>query len=292
MDWLLVMSLVGLMVAVLALGGTVVALVAWIKRQQMSSEKEQTRQDQLDAPKEDLMGAGEVDVLPKAFRGFQNPRQAFKEAFRKGDVQAATVALPDLKRVLGPEHPEYLLSAGALACAGEQSALQPLLDVIDSNSVRDEDILTIILSGIVQYYVSTDCEHDGLIRVEENFKRYVNDESSSSKFRSHIANQLSMLYVGAEKIDDALVYVKLAIELVGDEPAYHFNLSILYEKRNELEQAIGAIGRCMDMSGSTPDPDHLFQAWDLHRQVGDREKMATFRSLIDRSGGGGWAHQR
>lgn len=284
-DWLLVMSLVGLVVAVLALGWAVVMQAAWIRRQQGSPEKEQTRPDRLTAPKDRPMEAGEINALPKAIRGFRNPRQTFKEAFRNGDVQSAVAVLPDLERALGSKHTEYLLSAGALACVGEQSALQPLLDFIDSNSVDDEAILKAIVGGIVQFYVSTDRESEGLDRVKERFKRYIDDGSSSNEFRSFIANQLSMLYVGAEKIDDAFGYIELAIELASDEPAYYYNLSILYEKREDLARAIEAIEHCMEMSASTPDPDHLFQAWDLYRQVGNIEKMTTFQSQLDRSRG-------
>ena len=283
MDWLLAMSLVGLMVAVLALGWTVFMQATWIRRQQSSLEKEQTPLGQLAAPKDRPMEAGEIDALPKAIRGFRNPRQTFKEAFRNGDVQSAVAVLPDLERALGPKHPEYLLSAGALACVGEQSALQPLLDVIDSNSVDDEAVLRNILGGIVQFYVSTDHESEGLDRVEEEFKRYIDDESSSKEFRSFMANQLAMLYFGAEKIDDAFDSMELAIELGNDEPSYYFNLSILYEKREDLEQAIEAIERCMEMNASTPDPDHMLQAWDLYRQVGNREKMAIFQGQLGRT---------
>ena len=287
MDWLLpVVSIVGLSIAVLVLGWTVVFQTTWSKRQQNSHNVRQTQQDQLDASKDDAVATGEINSrpsMPSVPRGFRNPRQTFKEAFRDGDRQSATAVLPELKRVLGAEHQEYLLAAGALAAVGEQSALQPLNDVIDSGAVHDEPLLKSIFASVVQYYVATDRELDGLNEVEAKLKRYVDDVSWPNEFRSFLANQLSMLYYGAEKTDDALVSVNLAIRLNAEEPAYYHNLSLIHEKRNEIEEAIEAINRCLEKSGNEPDRDHLFQALDLHRQIGNSEKMKTLQGLLDRS---------
>lgn len=288
MDWLPVAAIVGLCVAVLALGWAVVVLASRNKSQQMPSAGERTQQGQIDAPKSGSIDAAEADVLPsgRPRLGFRSPRQAFNEAFMSGDVQSAVAVLPDLERVLGPEHPEYLLCAGALATTGEQSGLQPLLSIIDSGTVDDEAVLQSILASAVQYYVATDREREGLDGLEEQLNRFVQDESRSNKSRSYVANQVQMLYLGVGRVDDALRLIKLAIELGPAEPSYYFNLSIVHEKRQELEQAINAIERCLEMNTSSPYRQHLFQAWDLYQQKGDGVKMKSLKDKLDSVSGG------
>lgn len=198
-----------------------------------------------------------------------------------GDVQAAVAVLPDLERVLGPESPEYLLCAGALATTGEQSGLQPLLSVIDSDAVYDEAVLQSILASAVQFYVSTDREREGLDRMEKQLERYVQDKSRSNDSRAYVANQLQMLYFGVGEVDDALRLANLAIKLGPKEPSFYFNLSVIYEKRGEMAKAVEAIGHCMEMNTSAPDRDHLFQAWDLYQKVGDNRKAKIFKDKFD-----------
>lgn len=280
MNWLLVASIVGLTIAVLALGYTVTVLASRNKGERGLPAGERTRP--LDAPKDSSTDAIETDVLLQGPRlGFRSPRQAYKEAFMNGDVQAAVAVLPDLERVLGPESPEYLLCAGALAITGERSGIQPLLSAIDSGAVNDEAVLQSILASAVQFYVSTDREREGLDRIERQLDRYVQDKSRSSESRAYVANQLQMLYFGVGEAGDALHFATLAIELNPREPSFYFNLSMICEMRGELEKAIDAIEQCMTVNAGASDLDHLFQAWDLYRKTGDHVKAKIYRDKLD-----------
>lgn len=282
MDWLPVASIVGLIISVLALGCAVIVLAARNKGERRSSASEQTRQS--DAPRDSSIDAVETGLSLRVPRlGFRNPRQIFKEAFMNGNVQSAVAVLPDLERVLGIENPEYLLCAGALATTGVQSGLRPLLSAIDSGVVNDEPVLQSILASAVQFYVSTDREQEGLDRIEKQLERYVEDKSRSNQFRSTVANQLQMLYFGAGKVDDALRLAKVAIDLGPNEPSFHFNLSLIYEKRGEMGRAVESIERCMELNIGADDRDYLLQAWDLYQKTGDGEKAKIYRDRLEAS---------
>ena len=195
-----------------------------------------------------------------------------------GDTQSAIAVLPELRQMLGPENEEYLLSAGALAAVGAKIDLQPLLNAVDSDEISDETVLRTIIESVVQYYVSTDQEQEGLDRTKGVLERYIHDASRSKEFRAAIANQLQMLYLGVEETDYALGAINLAIELSPEDPSYYFNLSAIYEKRVDLEKAVEAIERCMEMAADAPD--HLIQAWDLYRKIGNEEKEKAMRNRL------------
>ena len=183
---------------------------------------------------------------------------------------------------MGPENEEYLLSAGALAAVGARIDIQPLLNAVDSDGISDETVLRTIIESVVQYYVSTDQEREGLDRTKGVLERHVHDASRSKEFRAAIANQLQMLYLGVEETGDALGAINLAIELSPENPSYYFNLSTIYEKRVDLEKAVEAIERCMEMAADVPD--HLIQAWDLYRKIGNEEKEKAMRNRLDAVG--------
>ena len=282
MDWLPIASVIGLIIAVVVLGWTVVSQGGRNKRQQGPAIGEQTRQEQLSASKDGSIRVKEPGPIPAPPPvGFQNPRQVFQKAFMSGNTQSAINILPELKRILGAENPEYLVSASVLAAAGEQVDLQSLLDAIGSNTVSDESVLQAIITGTVQYYVSTGNEQDGLEKTKDILDQHVLDTSRSQEFRAYIANQLQMLYFGAGDMDNALKAVNLAIKLLPEDPSYYFNLSLIYEKHRDLERAIEAIERCIEKQRDPDDADHLHQAWDLYRQTGNEKKMKAMQDRLD-----------
>ena len=283
MEWWWLIVLVNVLsIIVLALGWIVYVQA---KRQQDQPKGKRASQEHLDASIGDSKEVNETIPLPSTSPiGFPNPRLAFRDAFVKRDTQSATAILPDLERQLGAKNPEYLVAAATLASVGEDVGVLPLLKVIESNDVSDvsDEAVQVILAGAVQYYVSKDREQDGLKKMEGVLKRQVHNESRPDKVRAFIANQLGMLHFGAKRMTDALETIELATRLASNEPSYYFNLSLIYEKRDDLRKAIEAIKHCLEISTNAPDRDHLFQAWDLYRQTGDQEMMNEMRNRLEK----------
>ena len=295
MDWLPVASIAVLSVAVFVLAQTVVVLVARSKRAGRQLRPGPVPQGHLDAreagslvvPAPDRLAASPLaaDAPPLTHpMGFRNARRQFTDAFMRGDAKSAIATLPELKRVLGIESSAYLLSVGALAGAGEAVDLQPLLDAINSNAPPEDAVLQAIITGAVQHYVSADREQEGLDQIEKALDRIVSDAARPDSLRAAIANQLQMLYFGVGDAEKALRVATVAIGLSPDEPSYHYNLSMIYEESGDLEKAVAAIERCMDLGKKAPNRTHFIQAWDLYRQCGDQAKMDTMQHRIDAVG--------
>ena len=283
MEWLTMVSVIGLIIAVLVLG-TVIVQPIWTRRQQDQPKEERASHERLDVSIGDSKEVNVTVPRPTASPiGFRNPRLAFRNAFMNGDTQSAAAVLPDLERQLGAENPEYLMAASTLASVGEEVGVLPLLKVIESNDVSDvsdDTVRKFIFASAVQYYIFNDREQDGLEKMEGVLERQVHDKSRPDEFRASIANQLGMLYFGVGRMTNALETIELATRLAPNEPSYYFNLSLIYEKCDDLVKAIEAIEYCLEISTNAPDRDHHFQAWDLYRQTGDQKKANEMLAKI------------
>ena len=284
MDLLPIVSLIGLTIAVLVLGLTVATLVRSVREARRLSAEGTSSPGRLGLSHGGSITENKASLSSSMpTMGFPDARRAFRKAFLSGDVKSAIETLPKLERTLGREHPSFLLSVSVLAAAGERVEMQPLLDAINSDAVSDESTLKAIIAGTVQHYVARDREQEGLEKVEEALKRNIDDASRPNAFRAHVANQLQMLYFGADgRTDNALDAGSLAIELSPMEPHYHFNLSMIHEKRGDLQHAIGAIERCLEIGKNAPDDhDHILQAWNLYRQTGDEPNMEAMKRRLE-----------
>lgn len=280
MDLINLVSVVGLTIAVLVLGWTVVGA----RRGTRTPAKEQAKEERLEVPSDrsgtEGAAGGHSAVHPV---GFQNPRRRFRDAFMRGDTESAIEILPALERVLGPTHSEYLMSAGTLAAAGERRALAPLLRALDANAVPNGPELRFVLASAVQNYVSTDREREGLDRLKAILMPYVDDGTQPDEFRAYVANQLAMLYFGAEETDSALRTLKVAVSLGSSEPSYYYNLSVVHEHRGEIAEAVSAVERCIEEN--TSDRDHLLHALGLFRQVGNVELVDEVERRLETAAG-------
>lgn len=208
--------------------------------------------------------------------GFENPRRAFHSAFIRGDTEAAIALLPDLEDLLGGGGKHGILHAAiALASAGKKEALPYLLDaLLSGEEVGDDQLLQSLVSGAVQYYVSTDREMEGLHALEEVIKGHAYNKAKSKESRAAIANQLQMLYFGSGRGEDALATIDYVIELCPRDPSYYFNKSLILEQLEKLDGAVQAIEKCIELDVHD-DKQHLLQALDLYHKVEDPEKIKS-----------------
>ena len=206
--------------------------------------------------------------------GFENPRRAFMDAFRRGDTESAIALLPALEDLLGRDHPEFLLSAGALASAGKKEGLPFLLSAIQSEQEFDEHVLQSLIACVVQYYVSTDREKEGLDEIGEFVRRCADDRSMSNEVRAYIANQLQMLYFGSNRLEEALRTIENVIAIAPNDASYYFNRSLVLEGLGRLNEAVRDIEKCLSLDASD-DKDHLYRAANLYAKTGDLVKMKS-----------------
>ena len=198
-----------------------------------------------------------------------------------GDTEAATSRLSELADMLGHRNPGFLRSAGYLAAAGRREALRYLLDAIQSGEgIGDDGLLRSLVASTVQYYTSTDREAEGIEAIEGIIRKEAHDESKPDESRAYFANQLQMLYYGANRTDDALKTIQYVIELSPENSSYYFNKSLILEQLEELEDAVEAIEKCMEFQTDGDNERHLRQALDLYRKLGYFEKIEATESAL------------
>ncbi|MDC4225643.1 MAG: tetratricopeptide repeat protein [Candidatus Manganitrophus sp.] len=85
--------------------------------------------------------------------------------------------------------------------------------------------------------------------------------------------------IGAEKLDDALAEFKSAVTLQPRNPANHFNLALLYVRRNELSEAAEAFDQVITLNPSEEDA-YLPLAEILEKSGREQEAIETYEQLI------------
>ena len=89
-----------------------------------------------------------------------------------------------------------------------------------------------------------------------------------------------------EYLETAIQALEKAIKLNGDEPSYYYNLATCQRKKGDLDAAVDAISKCMDLDSN--DDDHLKLAYELYtekkdsRAVGTLEKLAAVNPYLAR----------
>ena len=102
------------------------------------------------------------------------------------------------------------------------------------------------------------------------------DAAPTSKERAGLYNQKNRIYFGAyttlegkgeahpEYLEEAVQALEKAIKLNDREPSYYYNLATCLRKRGDLDGAVTAISKCMELDSN--DDDHLKLAYELYRE--------------------------
>ena len=202
---------------------------------------------------------------------FRNPREVFQEAYMKGDLQTVVSLLPRLEAVYGYS-PTLIAAAGLVAKAGESVGESILLKILQSNSnTLDGSDYKACVTALVQYYVATDREKEGLGTLRPRLEELAKNESYDAADRAYLLNQVGMLAHGAEEYELAMSKVDEALELLPMEASYLYNKSIISEKLGLRQQAIKLAEQAVS-SGNEPDDDHLAHLVELYSDAGLSEK--------------------
>jgi len=202
----------------------------------------------------------------------RNPREAFMKAVAQGDVRTAGSLLPRLEKLLGPSA-ELLACAGFLSVQGDEAALElayrVLTEHLDQIKGQGDDALKTGISGVVQFYVTTDRELEGVQRCEPVIRRIAQLPEIGKGVKAFALNQLQMLMFGAKRYQEALSLVEEALALEPSTLAYVYNASLIYEKVGLTQKAVEMVDRYMAMpEDGDPNPSHLSHAVETYVAAG------------------------
>lgn len=201
----------------------------------------------------------------------KNPRETFMTAVAQGDLNRAAAILPRLQQLMGPSG-ELVAIAGILAVQGYEPAAEIVFQIVTDHfdEIREqEDGLRTLQAGVsalVQFYVATDREAEGIARCELLATKVVALPEVEPKMKAHVWNQLQKLKYGAKLYQDALAICEQVLELDPSEPAYVYNASLIYEKLNLTHKATEMVDRYM--KASDIDPVHLAHAVETYAAAG------------------------
>ncbi|KUO13595.1 hypothetical protein AQJ58_00355 [Streptomyces sp. DSM 15324] len=202
------------------------------------------------------------------------------KAIAIGDMEAAEVALERILQV-SDDPKKIVYFASYLADAGDEGGAQAVKEALENNP--DLPISTFITgaSALAQYYVVRDRESEGVEEVEKFILPRLEAEGVGDRDKARLNNQLSRMYYGASRYEDAQRVGIRAVDLAPDVTAYKFNLSLVYEARDLYDLAEQVVDEYMTQKSDETDSDHLGQAIDIYLKRDRHEDVrAAFSRLM------------
>ena len=210
-----------------------------------------------------------------------SPIQAFNYALTQRDLSLGEDLMPMLKQTLSQERYIDQVVAQLVAMGSNKAAriFAENWDVIFGEKSeltfkqRYEEI-----GCYISYCNRADCEPEYLERVLKTIEDLM-DAAPTSKERAGLYNQKNRIYFGAyttlegkgevhpEYLEEAVQALEKAIKLNDREPSYYYNLATCLRKRGDLDGAVTAISKCMELDSN--DDDHLKLAYELYREKKD-----------------------
>lgn len=228
-------------------------------------------------------GAEVDDILTQL-----SPIQAFNYALTQRDLKLGEDLMPVLEGALSKERfiDQVVAQLTSMGSAKAARILEENWDYVASNFTfkqRYEEV-----GCYISYCNRADCEPEHLEKLVATIEGLL-DEAPSPKDRAGLYNQKNRLYFGAyttleakgevhpEYLETAIQALEKAIKLNGDEPSYYYNLATCQRKKGDLDAAVDAISKCMDLDSN--DDDHLKLAYELYTEKKDSRAVGTLEKL-------------
>jgi tetratricopeptide (TPR) repeat protein len=195
------------------------------------------------------------------------------EAIASGDITTARNCLQRLEQLLGLGE-DLAFYSGLLAQAGDADAADILKRILTTNrTVLSDEVLKSALSNLVSFYVLTDREKEGLEVLKPIIEELLMTEEMPPETEAFYLNQTQKLRYGCREYELALKDAERCIELNPNEPAYFFNLSLIYQRLNLAAKAVEMVDRYMKLPN--PSDSGLSHAVELYAEVGRVEDART-----------------
>ena len=191
------------------------------------------------------------------------PRRALEIAFATGNSELAYAAA---KQIIGGSYGirAEVEAATIAVVAGAPEAINLINEVWDKHkSDLPPEETGLLAGGAVQYYERKDEPEKGESLVSEMVEHVVTHSDSSSEHKAFVWNQLGKLTSDYDP-ERAKGYQLRAIEQNQSEPSYHYNLSIIYESLEQIDEAIASAEEAIQRQGDEKDGDHYCQAIDVY----------------------------
>lgn len=210
---------------------------------------------------------------------FDTPAEVFIQAVAVGDRDGALMALRRMRRV-SKDTKQVLACSGLLAAEGYEEAADIIIGLFSDGSLEsDQELYNVGTSALVRYYNVIRGEVEGVSEIRRLVVPKLEDEAISQIDKAYLVNQLGMISHNAELYEDAQKYHLSAVEWNPSEPAYKYNLSLVYEARGLMDMAERVVDEYM-ASDKDMESDQLAQAIDIYLKRGrDGDVRSAYEKL-------------
>lgn len=198
----------------------------------------------------------------------RHPREQFIESVAIGDLSGALQAYLRWRPLLDPGSDEFISVPGLLAGAGISEAFTPLFSYLSQGdlSLHDPEALVAGFASIVSFFIYRDEELEGVDEMKLVAERILSEDRLSDRDRAGVENQLQRILFGAHQLEEALEHALAATSLDPEEPAYWYNLSLVYEALDRNDEAAHAIEQVAKLR--KPTARDLSQIIEIYYKVG------------------------
>jgi len=244
--------------------------------------------DRIDRKLDALRGPGVIgsSVTPAGRSGglealLASPRQAFQQALEQGDLDAIAALLPRMRRI-NMHSFEYQMGANILAINGYEAGAIALEEIIDDPSTEIQDLKHAV-GGLVRFHDLRDTTADYLSRRGDFLAGMAEDTERFPEpaDRAFFANQLGMARDHADEPDLAIECYQRATNLHPSELAFWVNMSMTYEKADNIAAAVDTVDRYMKLPKASSKVSAVAQAIDVYLKAGRVEDAAHLFNLLE-----------
>lgn len=169
----------------------------------------------------------------------KSPKEVFYNSLKRGRTDLAFEVLPRLKAL--SDRREYILCLAWVASAGHKGAFDlvdvEFLELLATPGEFDDpsECLQLISEAAKRYFENSGLASDGIDYMGKMFDKVSITTSFNDDSKAFVANKAGMLAWAANKFDLCERFTKMAIALSSEDPAYHYNLALVYEEINRDE---------------------------------------------------------
>jgi len=167
----------------------------------------------------------------------KSPREAFLTHARRGHADQAYAQLDRLRKAISFD--EYLAAIGILVSMGHQPTFErmdiELQDIIGNpSSIPDaHESITTIAEGAKKYFENIGQAVAGMEYLAGIYGKISAAASIEDRTKAFVANKIGMLGWTVQDHEQSIRYTRLAEQLEPTEPAYSYNLALIYQKRSD-----------------------------------------------------------
>jgi tetratricopeptide (TPR) repeat protein len=197
----------------------------------------------------------------------KTPQLQFREALSHGQIDLALQVLPRVRQAAG--YDEYIGALGIIVSMGDERAFALFESELDS-MVNDQqntkhDLIQIVILFLKNYFVNTGKGQEGLEYLNKVLERLVVKGSYSAELNAFTANQIGMLAWVIDDYESCLKYTQLAATLEPDEPAYYYNIALVYKATDATPQLEETLRKLATMPNLSEDHRRILEEFGFSK---------------------------